>query len=766
MAEMNIKNLSATGQLTPKTFSAGTGMELIPGPKGDNGASAYEVALENGFKGTEKEWLASLQGAQGKDGATGPKGDKGDKGDTGETGAKGVDGKTPVKGTDYWTDADKTEIKNYVDKEVAKTNVFSSYNTFAKSIVDLQVNPNEPLNIKTYDGSNKPTHPCGLYIPEGWNGHKYWLAYTPFPNNDNAYENPCLAYSDDGIHFSSDGLTNPIENTPMENGVKVGFNSDVHIAIINGVMECWWRTCQQKGTRVNYEIIYRKKSTDGVNWTEKEELYSVQNGGLAKCLSPVVRYINGKYCIWYAWLLSKIVYCESSDGTNWQEIRQIDVDQFVYPDYKIWHFDILYTESAGYEFVGSYRLEGDAGSNLYVFYATSQDNVTYTTPALILTTGKDGNFDDTELYRPSILRDPAGVKVYYGCRSGFGNWKIGLLQSPHPILFNGIINQKIQQDSILARITALEEALTAIPCTSIVLNTNTLTFNTSETQQLKATVEPSDTTYSVVWSVSPTGVVNITQDGRVSPVDGVTEGECVVTAKCGNQKATCNVSVYIPSGNLLDGVNVGTGSMDATTGNVTANASNKLLDYFDVSGLVGTEMLIYGRNAGTTAKSVTACFFDENKAYISGIATTNDTKRCLCVTVPSNAKYMRIMTFQATSIEIYTGSTVKPSALATPQNGYYDTSSGDFKASSSYVCYKIPVTEEIGFAFASYLHNCVTYDSEGARTGSVYINTPNTEAFTGLSGLTDGYIGITNKSSNKDVAEVKIPNFLLGSKAL
>ena len=65
MAEMIIKNLSATGQLTPKTFSAGTGMELIPGPKGDNGASAYEVALENGFKGTEKDWLATIKGEEG-----------------------------------------------------------------------------------------------------------------------------------------------------------------------------------------------------------------------------------------------------------------------------------------------------------------------------------------------------------------------------------------------------------------------------------------------------------------------------------------------------------------------------------------------------------------------------------------------------------------------------------------------------------------------------------------------------------------------------
>ena len=92
MADIIIKNLSATGQLTPKTFSAGTGIELIPGPKGDAGASAYEIAIESGFKGSEEEWLASLQGAQGKDGAPGPKGEKGEKGDSGVAGPQGEKG--------------------------------------------------------------------------------------------------------------------------------------------------------------------------------------------------------------------------------------------------------------------------------------------------------------------------------------------------------------------------------------------------------------------------------------------------------------------------------------------------------------------------------------------------------------------------------------------------------------------------------------------------------------------------------------------------
>ena len=44
------------------------------------------------------------KGDQGIQGEQGPKGDKGDKGDT------GANGKTPVKGTDYWTAADKSAM--------------------------------------------------------------------------------------------------------------------------------------------------------------------------------------------------------------------------------------------------------------------------------------------------------------------------------------------------------------------------------------------------------------------------------------------------------------------------------------------------------------------------------------------------------------------------------------------------------------------------------------------------------------------------------
>lgn len=57
-----------------------------PGPVGADGDSAYEVAVENGFSGTEQQWLASLEGEPGPTGPTGPAGATGPAGTPGASG--------------------------------------------------------------------------------------------------------------------------------------------------------------------------------------------------------------------------------------------------------------------------------------------------------------------------------------------------------------------------------------------------------------------------------------------------------------------------------------------------------------------------------------------------------------------------------------------------------------------------------------------------------------------------------------------------------
>ena len=65
--------------------------------KGKDGKSAYQIAIENGFVGTEIEWLESLKGSDGRDrvdGKDGADGQPGKDGIDGEPGVDGTDGKS------------------------------------------------------------------------------------------------------------------------------------------------------------------------------------------------------------------------------------------------------------------------------------------------------------------------------------------------------------------------------------------------------------------------------------------------------------------------------------------------------------------------------------------------------------------------------------------------------------------------------------------------------------------------------------------------
>lgn len=69
----------------------------------------YDIYI---FDGVTESWVNNgpLQGAKGDKGDPGEQGPKGETGSTGPQGPQGPAGKTPVKGTDYFTQADKQEI--------------------------------------------------------------------------------------------------------------------------------------------------------------------------------------------------------------------------------------------------------------------------------------------------------------------------------------------------------------------------------------------------------------------------------------------------------------------------------------------------------------------------------------------------------------------------------------------------------------------------------------------------------------------------------
>lgn len=72
---------------------------LHDGKDGADGKSAYEIAVDNGYTGTEQAWLAFLKGDKGDTGEPGAAGEKGEPGEKGDTGAAGKDGRDGTDGT-------------------------------------------------------------------------------------------------------------------------------------------------------------------------------------------------------------------------------------------------------------------------------------------------------------------------------------------------------------------------------------------------------------------------------------------------------------------------------------------------------------------------------------------------------------------------------------------------------------------------------------------------------------------------------------------
>lgn len=69
------------------------------GEKGTDGKSAYQIAVEQGYQGSESDWLSSLKGDKGEKGDPGDRGLQGvpgEKGEKGDAGVAGKDGFSPI----------------------------------------------------------------------------------------------------------------------------------------------------------------------------------------------------------------------------------------------------------------------------------------------------------------------------------------------------------------------------------------------------------------------------------------------------------------------------------------------------------------------------------------------------------------------------------------------------------------------------------------------------------------------------------------------
>lgn len=285
-------------------------------------------------------------------------------------------------------------------------------------------NATDWMKLYSYYGDTQIVHPKVLYFPNMLFGHKYWMAYTPYPDANAYYENPCIAYSDDGYRFTNIN-GNPIDEPTGDR--QTSYYSDTHLVYNSTTqkLECWYRLADETNMT---ESLYRMVSTDGINWTYKQLLKTINSGNsISKFLSPAVIYEDSKYKIWTVnYNENKIEYWESATGETWTKIRDIVLTYSAFDEtHRIWHIDIEKIDGV-YVMVAMTRQSGTRHWPLYL--STSEDNITWDTPWVVIKYADTDKWD-SRIYRSCIVKADGVFRIYYSAYDTSNRYHMAISES-------------------------------------------------------------------------------------------------------------------------------------------------------------------------------------------------------------------------------------------------------------------------------------------------------------------------------------------------
>ena len=194
-----------------------------------------------------------------------------------------------------------------------------------------------------------------------------------------------------------------------------------------------------------------------------------------------------------------------------------------------------------------------------------------------------------------------------------------------------------------------------IPVTSVTLNKSSLNLTKGQTEKLIATVNPSNATdKEVSWSTSNNTIVSIQQDGTITAIKS---GSATITAKAGEQSATCSVTVSTPVESVsLDRTSVSLEEGQTTT--LVATISPNDADDKTVSWSSSNTAIATVDNAGVV------------KAIHEGTATIKvsikDKQASCVVTVSKKVIPVTSVSISNTSLSLKKGETATLTATISP----------------------------------------------------------------------------------------------------
>ncbi len=263
------------------------------------------------------------------------------------------------------------------------------------------INLTEPNEGNNSYLPHQVVHPDVVYIKNGWNGYKYWLSVSPFPNLNPKYEDPHIFASNDGYSWI-EPRNKPV--VPLIHPRQFEY-SDADLVFDSNKLWLYYRLNNKNGS-FDYADdsvkLYRISSSDGVNWTipEATNLHFLPSGSFA---SPTIAKDGSSFVLFYVNTIKDEMHrLESNDGINWSK------DEVVFSLPKIWHLDVFKHQDTYIALIN----EGPQANKPKIYYLTSKNTYDWENQGILLMPSAEG-WDSTRLYRSTALIEGSRFRLWY-----------------------------------------------------------------------------------------------------------------------------------------------------------------------------------------------------------------------------------------------------------------------------------------------------------------------------------------------------------------
>ncbi len=276
------------------------------------------------------------------------------------------------------------------------------------------------LALPTYDGSGQCVHPDILLLPYGPFEYRYLMAYTPYPNGNDDFENPSLLCSRNGVDFTElwNGL-NPLAKAP-----DYDHNDDPDIIYDANTGKFYLYYLETM--RPDSQNVICLESKDWKSFTRHTAMHFNVGEGETFMLSPAVVNTGNGYRMYFVsvgdTLRLKSIY---SDGTSWNKTAIESVYVNLPEGLRPWHVDVFRSPN-GYAMLLACLTQSGELLDQTIYLGNSIDGINWSINNKPLMATDPSFHGCRSMYRSTGVWIDDKLAIWYSMVDTNNNWRIGI----------------------------------------------------------------------------------------------------------------------------------------------------------------------------------------------------------------------------------------------------------------------------------------------------------------------------------------------------